>query len=371
MNFKNTKIIKVAELRTLLENKVTVQILDVRPKEEREEWKIPESVFVDVYEQLKAGEKNLFSDLEFSKDIPVITLCAAGKTSLIAMEQLREQGIEAYSLEGGMREWTTAWNSAQTKDSYGTTIIQIRRTGKGCLSYILENNGEAIVIDASLDAEVYSKIAQKNSWNIKYVIDTHIHADHFSRGKQLADSSDALLLMPDQNIVSYKFEPIVEDTLITFGNASLKAMHTPGHTHESYSYMVNNKSLFSGDTLFTKGVGRPDLKATIDVSRQKAGLLYRSIQKILELENTLIIYPGHISNPIAFDEKLICSSLGDIKDNVEILQLDEEDFITYLLRKIPDTPPNYKEIVKLNLKGNRGEADLIELEAGANRCAIY
>ena len=370
MNFKNTKTIKVAELRTLLENKIPVQILDVRPREEREEWKIIESVFVDVCTQLKAGEKNLFSDVSFSENTTVVILCVAGKTSLIAMEQLRERGIEAYSLEGGMREWTTAWNSAQTKDSCKTTIVQIRRTGKGCLSYILENNREAIVIDASLDAEVYSKIAKKNGWNIKYVIDTHIHADHFSRGKQLADSTNTLLFMPDQNIVSYKFEPIVEDTLIAFGNASLKAIHTPGHTHESYSYLVNNESLFSGDTLFTRGVGRPDLKGSIDVARQKARLLYRSIQKILALENTLIIYPGHIGNPIAFDEKLICSSLGDIKDNVEILQLDEEDFIGDLLSKIPDTPPNYKEIVKLNLKGDRGVANLIELEAGANRCAI-
>lgn len=167
MKIKNKKTITVAELRTLLENKSPVQVLDVRPKEEREAWNIPESKFVDVYSKLKAGEKNLFSDIEFHQDVPVVTLCGAGKTSMIAMEQLRENGIEAYSLEGGMREWTTAWNTAQTTDKQDTTILQIRRTGKGCISYMLENNGEAIVIDASLDAEVYSNIAKKKQLDDK------------------------------------------------------------------------------------------------------------------------------------------------------------------------------------------------------------
>lgn len=370
MNFKNTKTIKVAQLRTLLENKEPVHILDVRPKEEREEWNIPESEFVDIYSKLKSGEKKLFSNINFHQDVPVVTLCAAGKTSIIAMEQLRENGIEAYSLEGGMREWTTAWNSAKTKDSLETTVMQIRRTGKGCLSYLLENNSEAIVIDASLDTEVYTSIVKKNNWKIKYVVDTHIHADHFSRGKQLADATNAIFLLPNQDLVNYKFQPIIDGTLLNFGKATLKAIHTPGHTHESYSYLVNNESLFSGDTLFTGGVGRPDLKATPDLAQQKAGLLYQSLQKLLAFENSLTVYPGHISNPVAFDEKLICNTLGDIKKNVKILKLNENDFINNLLKKIPETPPNYEAIVKLNLKGRTDGANLIDLEAGANRCAI-
>jgi hypothetical protein len=90
----------------------------------------------------------------------------------------------------------------------------------------------------------------------------------------------------------------------------------------------------------------------------------------LALESKLVVYPGHISNPISFDEKLMCNTLGDIKNNVEILQLNEEDFINNLLQKIPERPPNYDAIVKLNLKGNTKGEDLIELEAGANRCAF-
>lgn len=108
----------------------------------------------------------------------------------------------------------------------------------------------------------------------------------------------------------------------------------------------------------------------MEIARQKTGLLYQSLQKLLALESKLVIYPGHISNSISFDKKLICNTLGDIKNNVEILQLNEEDFINNLLQKIPKRPLNFNAIVKLNMKGNAKGEDLIELEAGANRYAI-
>lgn len=84
----------------------------------------------------------------------------------------------------------------------------------------------------------------------------------------------------------------------------------------------------------------PGTLATMEIARQKTGLLYQSLQKLLALKSKLVAYPSHISNPISFDEKLICNTLGDIKNNVEILQLNEEDFINNLLQKIPETPPN-------------------------------
>ncbi|MEX0273142.1 MAG: MBL fold metallo-hydrolase [Flavobacteriaceae bacterium] len=370
MYFDKRKTIEVAELRTLLENKEAVHILDIRPRSERDEWHIPESEFVDVYERLKVGEKNLFSGVHFSSNIPVVTLCGAGKTSMMAMEQLRENGIEAYSLEGGMQAWTSAWNTAYTMDTSETHILQVRRTGKGCLSYVLGNNGEAVVIDASLDAKIYHDIVKNYNWNIKYVVDTHIHADHYSRSRELALISNAQLYLPNQKIVDYPYNPMYDNDLLYFGNAVLRAIHTPGHTHESYSFLVNEESLFSGDTLFTTGVGRPDLKTSKEGAKQKARLLYHSLQRLMSLGDSIVVYPGHTGHPVAFDGKLIGSTLYDIKGTVDMLQLNEEDFVGSLLGKVPHTPPNYEEIVKLNLKGNSKGVDLVALEAGVNRCAI-
>ena len=370
MNFKNKNIITVQELRELLESKKPVKILDVRPKIQRDEWKIIESTFVDVYEELKSGERKLFKDIEFPENVPVVTLCAAGKTSMIAMEQLREEGIEAYSLEGGMRAWTSAYNIAQIRDKNETTILQIRRTGKGCLSYMIENNGEVIVIDPSLSIDIYQSIANQKKWRIKYVLDTHIHADHFSRAVTLASKVNATLMLPEQELVNFSYKSIKDEMIIHIGNTTLKAIHTPGHTQESFCYLIGNESLFTGDTLFTRGVGRPDLKASLEKAKLKASLLFDSIQKILRLDSNLMIYPGHISEPVAFDEVIIGDTLANIKEEVDLLNYNREEFISKLLQKIPETPPNYQSIVELNKVGNAKESELIELEAGANRCAI-
>ncbi|SEB76740.1 Glyoxylase, beta-lactamase superfamily II [Tenacibaculum sp. MAR_2009_124] len=370
MKFKSKNTITVQELRKLLESKSPVKILDVRPKEERDEWKIIESTFVDVYEELKKGKRKLFKNIKFPENVPVVTLCSAGKTSMIAMEQLREEGIEAYSLEGGMRAWTTAYSMAETKDKEGTTVLQIRRTGKGCLSYMIENNGETVVIDPSLNIDVYLSIAESRGWKIKYVLDTHIHADHFSRALELSSKINAKLLFPEQKLLKYTYQAIDNGMIISFGKTTLKTIHSPGHTQESYCYLIGNKSLFTGDTLFTRGVGRPDLKASQEQAKQKASLLFESIQKIIGLDPDIIIYPGHISEPIAFNEILICDTLGNIKESVDLLNYSKDDFITNVLRNIPETPPNYQAIVELNKEGKAKESELIELEAGANRCAI-
>ena len=90
----------------------------------------------------------------------------------------------------------------------------------------------------------------------------------------------------------------------------------------------------------------------------------------MSLKNTLNIYPGHTSNPVPFDGLLISRKLEEIKHKVAVLQLNEEDFVASSLNKIPETPPNYEAIVQLNLKGEANGVNLIELEAGANRCAI-
>ncbi len=367
---KDRDTMKVDELRDLLERKKPVLVLDVRLLSEREEWAIPGSLFVDAYEKLKEGKENLFSHINFEKSVPVVTVCAAGKTSMIAMKQLKKMGLEAYSLEGGMRHWTKAWNKAEVVDSSSTRIVQFRRTGKGCLSYIIENNGEAIIIDASLDPATYIDYIDRNNWKLKAVLDTHTHADHFSRSKEISKIKKAKLLLPRQSEVGYKFNPIDERDTLSVGKATLKVIHTPGHTLDSYSYLLNNQSLFTGDTLFVDGIGRPDLKASPEMIRNKTSLLYASLQKILDLPIATIIYPSHVNVPVAFDEKMISNTLKEIKESVEMLTLNQQDFITTLMRKIPETPPNYQKIVELNVKGTFDQNDLIDLEAGANRCAI-
>ncbi len=363
--------VAMSTLREWLAEEKEVHVLDIRPKWQREEWKIPGSVHFDAYDKLKENDPTVFDDLEVPKGVPVVTVCGAGNTSLIAARKLREKGIDAYSLAKGMKGWTTAWNTAEIElEEIDTRIIQIRRTGKGCLSYIIGSGGEATVIDASLDPDVYIQIASELTLKIKYVLDTHIHADHLSRSKKLADISGAQIFLPTQNKLSYSFTHLHDKETLDFGKAKLQVIHTPGHTHESSSYLLNGSVLFAGDTLFTNGVGRPDLKAESKELSIRAKLLYQSLQKILALPEETIVLPGHTSEPIPFDNKPIYSYMKDTMENVGALKLPEDQFVDAILSKIPPTPPNYEKIVTLNLTGEFESSESDELEAGANRCAI-
>jgi len=104
---QSNETIKEDELRTMLENKEPVVVLDVRPKEQREEWQIPGSLYIDTYNRLKANDPTALNGIAIPENSKVVAVCAAGKTSKIAANQLRRKGIDAYSLEGGMKAWST------------------------------------------------------------------------------------------------------------------------------------------------------------------------------------------------------------------------------------------------------------------------
>jgi glyoxylase-like metal-dependent hydrolase (beta-lactamase superfamily II)/rhodanese-related sulfurtransferase len=356
-------------LRTWLESGKEVSILDIRPIQERTEWFIPGSVYYNAYDKLKANNPNALQGLHLDKTIPIVTVCAGGKTSLIAAEQLNEQGFQAYSLQGGMKGWSLSWNTAKLSFP-GFEILQFRRTGKGCLSYLIASKNEAIIVDASLPAEAYQEFLVKAKLTLNYVIETHIHADHLSRSKQLAESNKATLHLPAPNKVNFDFVPVTGSTVFQIGNISIKAIQTPGHTTESTSYLIDDKVLLTGDTLFINGVGRPDLKANNDGAIQKSKMLYQSLKKLLALDESIIVLPAHTSQPVDFDNTPIQTTIGSIKQNVAMLKLSEEEFVNTILQRIPPTPANYLSIVEKNIKGDFSDINPVDLEAGANRCAI-
>jgi glyoxylase-like metal-dependent hydrolase (beta-lactamase superfamily II)/rhodanese-related sulfurtransferase len=356
-------------LRTWLETGKDVSILDIRPIQERTEWFIPGSIYYNVYDKLKANRPDALKGLHLDKTVPVVTICAGGKTSAIAASFLSEQGFEAYSLAGGMKTWSLAWNIAKLSYPY-FEIIQFRRTGKGCLSYLVTSNNEAIIVDASLPVEAYQEFLIQEKLTLKYVIETHIHADHLSRSKQLAESNKTTLHLPAPNKVNFDFIPVTATTVFQVGNITITAIQSPGHTLESTCYLVDDKVLITGDTLFVNGVGRPDLKANNDESKQKSKMLYQSLQKILAMGDNIIVLPAHTDQPVDFDNLPIQTTIATIKKTVPILQLNETDFISTIQQRIPPTPANYMSIVEKNIKGDFSDINPIDLEAGANRCAV-
>ena len=236
------KNISAQTLRSWLEEDRPVFILDVRPNEQRAEWQIPGSHYLDAYKRLNEGDNTVLDEIDIPGNTKVVTVCAAGRISEIASEALRQKGIDAMSLEGGMKAWGTAWNEAEKKfDDF--EVLQIRRTGKGCLSYLTSSNNEAIIIDASLPVEVYAKLLQQYSLTVKYVIETHIHADHLSRSKEAASYFHVPLFLPVPNSVQFPYNEITLDTIFSIGAITLQSLPTPGHTLESASFYIKNNVL--------------------------------------------------------------------------------------------------------------------------------
>src|SRR5262245_28947506 len=200
---------------------------------------------LDAYDALKRGDQAPLADADLSADRPVVVVCRAGVVAREAAAHLVERGLDASFLAGGMKAWSQAWNHAVVPGvGQDVAVIQVRRTGKGCLSYLVGSMGEAAVIDPSADPAVYLRLAEERGWTISSILDTHVHADHISRGRDLAKRTGAPILLPARARVQYRFQPVREGDRLVIGAASLSVMETPGHTFESVSYRLDDAALF-------------------------------------------------------------------------------------------------------------------------------
>src|SRR5690349_21521587 len=165
-------LITIETLRTWLDTGTPVTVLDIRPTAQRAEWAIPGSLHVDAYAHLRAADPAALAGVDLPADHPVVVVCATGQTSLRGAAQLRARGLPALSLAGGMHAWSYAWNTAEVPlPGSAIRILQIRRTAKGCLSYLIGAAHEALVLDAALDPTVYQALAAQYGWRIIGVVD--------------------------------------------------------------------------------------------------------------------------------------------------------------------------------------------------------
>lgn len=358
-------------LRVWLETRRPLTVLDIRSDEDRAQWAIPGSVHVNAYNALRQGHAGSLADHVFPSDRPIVTVCNAGQVSQTAAEVLALRGLNARSLAGGMKAWSLVWNTAPVPlGNPSIHVVQVRRTGKGCLSYIVASDDEAAVIDPSLPPGIYLDLARRRGWRVRQVIETHIHADHLSRAVSLADEAKAALLLPQQQRVHFPHTSIVDGDAIRVGNATIVARLTPGHTAESTSYLLDGLAVFTGDTLFTNGVGRPDLHADAAGARQRARALFASLLQLAELRPEVLVLPAHTSEPVPFNEQAVFTTIRDVSAWLSDWLASESTFVDRVTCRLPPTPPNFGRIVELNESGHWSVGDPTDLESGANHCAI-
>lgn len=187
----------------------------------------------------------------------------------------------------------------------------------------------------------------------------------------LAYRTGARLYLPHQNRVSYSHHSMTEGEEIPVGRVTLMALRTPDHTPESMTYRLGNRALFTGDTLFLEGMGRPDLDADPEDGRRKARALYQSLQRLARLSDDILVLPGHASAPVPFDGEIVGVPLRAVKDEVDALEWSNDRFVEYVTRNVPETPPNHETVIARNETGNwPEEMDIIDLNAGGNHRAV-
>ena len=193
--------ITVSELKAQLVAGDTVEVVDIRASDEYSGWHIHGSRNVPVYNALRGGSDRSLIDGASSlpRDQPIVTVCRMGIMSQKAASALSALGFDAHSLVGGIRGWGGVWSEAHIPlmAVEGAELVQVRRNGKGCLSYIVGSAGEAAVVDPSVDSEVYLRAAERDDLRITRVLETHVHADHLSRARELCEATGAKLTMRD------------------------------------------------------------------------------------------------------------------------------------------------------------------------------
>ena len=235
----------------------------------------------------------------------------------------------------------------------------------GCLSqgaYYIESNGEAAIIDPLREVDQYILKAKKNKASIKYIFETHFHADFVSGHLTLSKKTNAPIIYGPNANTSFESINAKDGQRFNLGEISIEVLHTPGHTMESSCYLLLDKNknqiaLFSGDTVFMGDVGRPDLAQKSDLSKEDlAGHLYESIHnKILKLDDSVIIYPAHGAGS-ACGKNMMKITYDSLKNQKKLnyalnSKLTKSEFIEKVLDGLQKPPQYFPENVKLNKEG--------------------
>jgi glyoxylase-like metal-dependent hydrolase (beta-lactamase superfamily II) len=362
------------QLKAKLEAGDDLELIDIREPGDFASWHIVGSKNLPVYDALRHSDDSALIERaeEIPKGRPVVAVCKGGIMSMRAVGVLQALGYEAISLAGGMRGWGTVWTRAEIPlgDASGR-LFQIRRNGKGCLSYLLASNGKAAVVDPSVDVAAYLDLARELDVEITHVFETHVHADHLSRARELAAAAGGTVAIPETDRVHFDYTPVRDGDRLVVGDLQVEVVSTPGHTSESCCFLVGDDVMLSGDTLFVNAVGRPDLEKGDAGAEAGARALYRTLhERVLTRSDDLRIYPTHHGRPIGFDGRAIGATLGAIRGELDLLAVDEEAFVERILASLRAKPGNFETILALNEgRAGLGGVDLLALEAGPNSCA--
>jgi glyoxylase-like metal-dependent hydrolase (beta-lactamase superfamily II) len=365
-----------AELHERVRAGESLTVLDVRGREAYDAWRIEGPALRSVYHPyvrfLAAESKDEVGELVADLDVagPVIAVCARGETSAHAAEILRSAGIDAANLAGGMEAWADRYVGRDI-DLDGGTLRQYERPATGCLGYLIASGGEAAVVDPlRAFADRYAADAADLGCELRYAVDTHVHADHVSAVREVIGRGGTGARLPAgarERGLAFEAGFVEGGDTLEVGALELGFRAAPGHTSELLVARVGDV-LLSADCLFLDGVGRPDLEAGAAGAPELAGRLYDSVSELFELPEDTLVAPGHATpetEPAA--DATLTRPLAGVRERVALGE--REAFVERVLGNAGERPANYQRIIDVNL-GRESVDGFRELELGPNNCAV-
>jgi glyoxylase-like metal-dependent hydrolase (beta-lactamase superfamily II)/rhodanese-related sulfurtransferase len=385
------------DLLASLERHDKLFVLDVRNRDEFARFQLEgreplPAINVPYFEMLELGGQNEMVDSvvacvsqhldgQIPRDHPVLSVCAKGDTSEYVRQALERLGYASANLKGGMKAWGEYYSTGVVVETPQLAIYQVWRPARGCLSYVVASNGKALVIDPLRHLHPYLELAREKGFKIESVMDTHGHADHISGGAALAAESGAPYHLHPYDAIhpmdvlpaTIPYHAIRDGQIFKVEQVELEAMHIPGHTLGLVALRIDDRYLFTGDSICIGSIARPDLGGKAETWAPLHG---RSLRKLAALPGNIIVLPGHFSSLAEQnDTGLFAARLDELKQSNPGLQTlaqeSEEGFVRYLLNNLPPFLPEYIDIKRVNaglLAPSEDKAS--ELELGKNVCGL-
>ena len=370
------------ELARRLDQGERLQILDVRAAERVAAGRIAFGQALDFH-ALPGSELYRLPSLDalhLDTAGPVAVVCNHGNSSKKATAFLRDRGIAAFSVIGGMAAWETVYlPRALTPTPSFEHVVQIDRIGKGALSYVLVSAGEALIVDPARHVDRYQAVLDELGARAVGVVDTHVHADYLSGARAAAAQwrvpyylhADDARSPYDGTPGRFTYQAVAQGDAIAFGRATLRVEHTPGHTLGSITLIADDGLALTGDFLFVRSIGRPDLGGQ---SAEWAKILWQSLERArAEWPGDLVVLPAHYGSDVERRADRTVAARFDVlaATNEAVAIQDQRAFLQWIADHTPVFPESYRTIKTANLGlVEVSEADAEILEFGPNQCAI-
>ncbi|MBT3178276.1 MAG: MBL fold metallo-hydrolase [Desulfobacula sp.] len=353
-------------------------LLDVRNNEEFSKFRVEgpflkETLNVPYFEFIEFKEESI-KKVPQGKKIRIV--CAKEGSAKYVADILNSAGFDDVSyLTGGIGVWADLLKPVLIEKNDNFTLYQFIRPGKASLSYGLVCGNELFIFDPARTAQFYLNFAKTQNLQLTKVFETHLQADYISGNRLISASSGAQILAHenDFSMAVFDYYKIADGEKIQCkeNKTIVQAIHTPGHTPGSTSYLIANRYLIAGDAVFIKSIGRPDLGGKVE---EWSGMLFKTIQTVLKkLDGNIDVLPGHYMDwtEMSAQGSFVASLHVIIDNNRQIYDLENiDDFTEFIKANMREQPKVYAEIRKVNvglIEPPEEEQEIMDV--GKNECA--